>query len=359
MFNVSFYWSEVLEVGLLLRAPPERPAWNSKRSTGNWALGDVRWLRPLNTPSCPTTGDHSLQWAELQRFGQLLAVCVVRSSTVRAWRMVWSPGIPTWKKRVRTWCSSGELLSAEALATVSCCFSEAELSEVWPIPRFYQHLEELRDFYQQRCDLKRLAPKKIVGSWSPTSEITKDKVCQWMDIEASRWLGRSDKNDQIWRVKFLVWCFKYSDLEQDLVVFLEQDFDHFRQIALFQHLEFLSSWNLSRGRGIFTYQYPASKAKGVLSPSNATIACAQGLLLWKAQVMILMVQRGGKNTQTHWDFCEIILEGKHRRTNNRRKRIKRKEREESLNIILIYSLCKGCPRIYLEYHFKGNYFPDK
>lgn len=33
---------------------------------------------------------------------------------------------------------------------------DGELLCVWPIPRFYQHLEELRDHYQQRCDQKRL-----------------------------------------------------------------------------------------------------------------------------------------------------------------------------------------------------------
>ncbi|CAJ1348829.1 unnamed protein product [Effrenium voratum] len=33
--------------------------------------------------------------------------------------------------------------------------SDGELLSVWPIARFYQHLEELRDFYQQRCDRKR------------------------------------------------------------------------------------------------------------------------------------------------------------------------------------------------------------
>ncbi|CAK9033785.1 unnamed protein product [Durusdinium trenchii] len=72
---------QVLEVGLLLRAPPERP----------------------------TTTEHIV--SQNNRQPQLVVHC--------------------------SRLADGELLS------------------VWPIPRFYQHLEELRDFYQQRCDRKR------------------------------------------------------------------------------------------------------------------------------------------------------------------------------------------------------------
>lgn len=39
---------------------------------------------------------------------------------------------------------------------VNCCrLQDDELIAAWPLPRFYMHLEELRDRYQQRCDRER------------------------------------------------------------------------------------------------------------------------------------------------------------------------------------------------------------
>jgi len=63
---------------------------------------------------------------------------------------------PEQRQAELTMDSSASRASRSPQLVVHCCrVTDGELISVWPTVRFYQHLEELRDHYQQRCDRQR------------------------------------------------------------------------------------------------------------------------------------------------------------------------------------------------------------